>query len=106
MAATWQAGDTTPPIRFTITEGAAALNLTGIAVKLRFGPKGGPTTWERACTVDVPASGTCHLDWQPTDLAASGDYEGQLVLAYGDGTQRLSPPFEIVVARSLPGVAA
>ncbi len=104
MPATWQAGDTAPPIRFTISEGGAPLDLTGIAVKFRFGPKSGPTSWERACTVDDALAGTCHLDWEEDDLARSGDYEGQLVLEYADSTRRLSAPFEIAVARSLAEV--
>ena len=103
MSATWQAGDTAPPIRFTLSEGGVALDLAEIAVKFRFGPKGGPTIWERACTKDAE-QGTCHLDWEEGDLARSGDYEGQLILEYADGTRRLSTPFDIVVARSLAEV--
>ncbi len=104
MTATWQAGDTAPPIRFTLSEGGAALDLTNITVKFRFGPKGGPTAWERACEIDDVPAGTCHMDWEEGDLARSGEYEGQLILEYPDSTRRLSAPFEIVVARSLPEV--
>lgn len=106
MPATWQAGDTAPPIRFTLSEGSAPLDLSDITVKLRFAPKGGSTAWERACEIDDAAAGTCHLDWQEDDLARSGDYEGQLVLEYADSTRRLSAPFDIVVARSLTEVEA
>ena len=108
MSATWQAGDTAPPIRFTISEGGVALDLTDITVTFRFGPKGGPTAWERACAVDAEDQGTCYYAWQVGDLAMSGEYEGQLVLEYPpaegeeEGATRLSAPFEIVVARSLP----
>ena len=104
MPATWQAGDSAPPIRFTLSEGGAALDLIDITVKLRFAPKGGTTTWERACEIDDAAVGTCHLDWAEGDLARSGDYEGQLILEYADSTRRLSAPFDIVVARSLAEV--
>jgi len=101
MTATWQEGDTAPPIRFTITEDGSPLDLTDITVKFRFAPKGQDYTFERACVPDVPASGTCHYAWQSTDLAKGGEYEGQLVLVYADTTQRLSAPFEISVARSI-----
>jgi len=104
MPATWQAGDTGPPIRFTLSEDGAPLDLTDFAVKFRFAPKGGATAWERACEIDDAAAGTCHLGWEEGDLARSGDYEGQLVLEYADSTRRLSAPFEIVVARSLAEV--
>ncbi|MFB3882864.1 MAG: BppU family phage baseplate upper protein [Armatimonadota bacterium] len=102
MPATWQAGDTAPPIRFTISEDGGPLDLGGMTVLFRFGPKGQAATFERECTVDDADAGTCHLDWQDDDLAESGDYEGQLVLRYADATQRLSAPFEISVARSIP----
>jgi len=109
MPATWQAGDTAPPIRFTITEDAEPLDLTDITVYFRFGPQGQPATFERECDVDAPATdGKCRADWDEGDLAESGDYEGQLVLEYppaqGEqvGATRLSPPFEILVARSIP----
>ena len=104
MPATWQAGDTAPPIRFTLSEGSAPLDLAEITVKFRFAPKGGATSWERACEIDDAAAGTCHLDWKEGDLARSGDYEGQLILEYADSTRRLSAPFDIVVARSLAEV--
>jgi len=114
MPATWQAGDTLPPIRFTITvarsitEDRAPMDLTTVAVMFRFGPKGGQATLEGPCTVDEPLAGTCHYDWAKADLAESGEFEGQLVLTFLAedpedpplGVQ-LSPPFEIVVARSM-----
>ena len=112
MTATWQAGDTAPPIRFTITEDGVAVDLTGLTVKFRFGPKGQTATFEHECTVDDADAGTCHADWQEGDLDESGEYEGQLVLVYPpeegeeEGTQRLSAPFEITVARSIPAPVA
>jgi hypothetical protein len=108
VAATWQAGDTAPPIRFTISEDGSPLDLAELTVRLRFGPKGQAATFQRECTVDDADAGTCHMDWTEDDLAESGDYEGQLVLQYPpaegeqDGRQRLSAPFEISVARSIP----
>ena len=113
MPATWQAGDTAPPIRFTITDNGEPLP-PEVTVKFRFGPKGQAATFERDCETDEgdEAEGaTCHCDWQVGDLDESGDYEGQLVLEYPpaegeeEGTQRLSPPFEILVARSIPAPA-
>jgi len=108
MPATWQAGDTAPPIRFTITEGEDPVDLTSLTVKFRFAPKGQGATWERECELDEPANeGRCHCDWQEGDLAESGEYEGELVLEYPpaegeeEGTRRLSAPFAILVARSI-----
>lgn len=111
MAATWQAGATSPPIRFTITEGPTPedmhpLDLTNITVSFRFGPKGQPATWERECTKDTPLTdGKCHCDWEDGDLAESGDYEGQLVLDLGGGDIALPAPDDICVARSMPAPA-
>jgi len=108
MPATWQAGDTRPPIRFTISEDGEPLDPDGLTISFRFGPKGQAAVFERACEVDDADAGTCHCDWQEGDLDESGDYEGQLVLAYPpaegeeEGTQRLSAPFPITVARSMP----
>jgi len=110
MPATWQAGDTAPPIRFIITDDGEPLD-PDLTVKFRFGPKGQQATFERDCETDEEdeAKGaTCHCDWEVGDLAESGDYEGQLVVLYppGEGEEddkpRLSPPFEILVARSVP----
>ena len=107
MPATWQAGDTAPPIRFTITEADAPVHLEHVTIKFRFGKKGGPALWERECEADDADVGTCHLAWEADDLATSGDYEGQLVLVYApaegeeEGRQRLSAPFDIRVERSL-----
>jgi hypothetical protein len=111
MPATWQAGDTAPPIRFTITEDGVAVDLTELdAVKFRFSPKGQTALFERECVIDeeIAEKNECYCNWQEGDLDESGEYEGQLLLLYPagegeeEGTQRLSAPFEIVVARSIP----
>lgn len=110
MSATWQAGDTAPPIRFTITEDGEPVDLEGLTIKFRFGPKGQQAMFERECVVaeGEAEEGKCSLEWEVGDLDESGDYEGQLVLQYPpaegeeEGTQRLSAPFAISVARSMP----
>jgi len=108
MPAIWQEGDTAPPIRFQISEGGAAFDLTPATVKMRFARKGEePPLWDRECEIDEPPTdGKCHLDWEETDLATSGEFQGQLKLTLTGGTIRLSAVFDILVARSIPEVPA
>lgn len=107
MPATWQAGDTQPPIRFRIMEEVDGvlqpLNLTNVTVWLRFGAPGQEAAWERECQRDDPLTdGKCHYEWEDDDLAVSGEYEAQVVLEI-DGTEmRLTPIFPIIVERSIP----
>jgi hypothetical protein len=103
MPATWQAGTTSPPIPFTITEAGEPLDLTDLTVEFLFAPKGQAASWLRECSKDIPeTSGICHYDWQEGDLDESGDYEGQLVFTDHAGKVDKSPPFAISVARSIP----
>jgi hypothetical protein len=103
MSATWQAGSTSPPIPFTITEAGAPLDLSDLTVEFLFAPKGQAAAWLRECTKDEPqTAGICHYDWQEGDLEESGEYEGQLLFTDAQGKVEMSPPFAIIVARSIP----
>lgn len=79
--------DTRPQLIFTVMQDGVVVDLTGATVRFKarlFDVD--ITLFNRACTLLVPASGTCSFDFQATDLATVGYYRAELEVTFPDNT--------------------
>lgn len=84
-------GDTRPAIVCTITDEttAAAVNITGATVVLKFRPVGS-TTLQATVTGTVTSGSTGQVTFYPASTPAmltgdAGDYEGEIEITFSDG---------------------
>lgn len=60
-----------------------------------------PTRLEKTCTIDTPASGTCHYDLTAADTAIPGKYKLQINMDYGTSKPITVDEGELEILESL-----
>jgi len=81
-------GDTYPLLNFLVTQNGVAVVLTGCTVKFKFRALG--TTMQinaghDDCIIENAATGAVAYEINAADLAAAGDYEGNVAVTFVDG---------------------
>lgn len=78
--------DTAPRLNLTLKQGSSPIDLTDATVLFKFRKKGAlKNVFSRPCTILDAVSGTCYYDWQSGDLAATGEYVGEIEITFPTG---------------------
>jgi len=90
MAINLVEGDTKPILSMTLNDSTgSAVDITGATVTFHFYNLDTGTQTNSAdddCVHLVSADGTCTYTWSATDLAAAGDYIGEVKVVFADTT--------------------
>lgn len=83
-------GDTTPPLRATVTDNGTPVDLTPATIKV-IGTRNGTVVFSRAATTKTNL-GVVTMTWGPTDTALPGLISVEFELTWPDNTIQSVPP--------------